>query len=152
MRVFGRSIKSTQSKGKGNMRRFAISANVILFSCGANTWSATINVPFDQGTIQAGINAATSGVDEVVVAPGTYNELINFNGKAITLISSDGPGVTTLAGSGAVNQDWIVKCISGEGLSTVLQGFTIASGSSSTNSALPPCGGSGETHYPVYLP
>ena len=47
--------------------------------------AAVINVPADQPTIQAAINAAVSGVDEVVVAPGTYNEIINFIGKAITV-------------------------------------------------------------------
>ena len=55
----------------------------------------TLNVPGDFPTIQACINAAING-DECVVAPGTYNELINFNGKAITLRSSDGPEVTII--------------------------------------------------------
>ena len=42
--------------------------------------AAIINVPTGtHPTIQAGIDAATSGVDEVVVAPGTYNEIIDFN-------------------------------------------------------------------------
>ncbi len=45
-----------------------------------------INVPADQASIQAGINAATDG-DTVLVAPGTYYENINFMGKAITVAS-----------------------------------------------------------------
>ena len=63
--------------------------------------AATINVPADQTTIQDGINAAVSGADEVVVAPGAYTEAIDFNGKAITVRSSGGPGVTTIDGNGA---------------------------------------------------
>ena len=45
--------------------------------------------------IQDGIDASTNG-DEVLVAPGSYNEVINFNGKVIVLRSSDGPEVTTI--------------------------------------------------------
>ncbi len=75
-----------------------------------------INVPGDQPTIQAGIDVAVNG-DDVVVAPGTYFETINFLGKAITLRSSDGPEVTIIdanfdGGSG-------VTCESGERADTV---------------------------------
>ncbi len=84
-----------------------------------------INVPADQPTIQAGIDAASNG-DEVVVAPGTYNEVINFIGKAITLRSSDGVDVTTIDGTGLNSS--VVKCVSGEGAGTVLDGFTITNG------------------------
>ncbi|MCH9031404.1 MAG: right-handed parallel beta-helix repeat-containing protein, partial [candidate division Zixibacteria bacterium] len=46
-------------------------------------------------TIQAGINAA-SNEDTILVAPGTYNENIDFSGKSVKLISSGGADVTTL--------------------------------------------------------
>ena len=39
-----------------------------------------ILVPNDYSTIQNGINAASNG-DSVLVAPGIYNESIDFNGK-----------------------------------------------------------------------
>ncbi len=39
--------------------------------------------------VQSGINAAVNG-DTVLVAPGTYNENIDFLGKAITVISAGG--------------------------------------------------------------
>ncbi len=54
-----------------------------------------INVPGEFPTIQAAIDAAMDG-DEVEVHPGTYNEAINFLGKAITLYSSGGAAVTTI--------------------------------------------------------
>ena len=84
-----------------------------------------INVPADQPTIQAAIDFSTNG-DEVVVSPGTYNEVINFNGKPITVRSSDGPDVTTIDGTGL--NDSVVKCVNGEGPDTVLAGLTITGG------------------------
>ena len=49
---------------------------------------SSMNVPSDEPTIQAGIDASMNG-DEIVVVPGTYFGDINFLGKAITLRSSD---------------------------------------------------------------
>src|SRR5580704_17630160 len=89
--------------------------------------AATINVPSDQASIQAGILAANNG-DTVLVAPGTYFENIDFKGKAITVTSAGGPSVTIIDG-GKVNQ--VVTLDSGEGSSSVLSGFTIQNGVSS---------------------
>ncbi|MCH8006449.1 MAG: right-handed parallel beta-helix repeat-containing protein [Planctomycetes bacterium] len=74
--------------------------------------------------IQDGIDAASNG-DEVIVAAGTYNETINFLGRAITLRSATGPNVTTIDGTGHFH---VVQCVSGEGPDTVLDGFTITGG------------------------
>src|SRR5689334_7174471 len=56
-----------------------------------------IRVPADQATIQAAITAAQPG-DTVLVAPGTYLENLDFQGKAITVTSSDGAAVTIVDG------------------------------------------------------
>ncbi len=87
--------------------------------------AAATHVPTDQPTIQDAIDAASRG-ELIVVAPGTYQESIDFLGKAITLRSSDGPSVTIIDGSGSHGS--IVQCVSGEGPDTVLEGFTITGG------------------------
>jgi Subtilase family/FG-GAP-like repeat/Domain of unknown function DUF11 len=98
--------------------------------------SGIIHVPGDQPTIQSAINAASNG-NTILVAPGTYNENINFDGKAITLTNSGGPSVTTING-GAI--DTVVTFRSGETLASTLNGFTITNGYSQNNS---PSGNSG---------
>lgn len=84
-----------------------------------------IAVPKDTKTIQGAIDIA-QGDDIVLVSPGRYNESINFNGKAITVKSAKGAAVTTLDGWNI--GDSVVKCVSGEGPSTILDGFTITGG------------------------
>src|SRR5438067_3929829 len=86
--------------------------------------AATINVPANQPTIQAAINAATNG-DTVLVAPGTYTENINFNGKAITVTSSGGPSVTIIDGNA---NGTVVIFANSETPNSVLNGFTIRNG------------------------
>ncbi len=98
-----------------------------LLICACPTFAATINVPADQPTIQAAINAAVTG-DTVLVAPGTYKENINFMGKAITVTSSGGAKVTTIDGGLAAS---VVTFSSGETTASVLSGFTITNGKAS---------------------
>jgi len=88
----------------------------------------TIHVPADQQTIQGAINAANNG-DTVLVAPGTYYENINFMGKAITVTSSAGAAQTTIDGG---KKGTVVTFNAGEGLNSVLNGFTVQNGASSS--------------------
>ncbi len=104
------------------MNVFAILGLAAYASC---SFAETIHVPNDAPTIQKAIELA-QGDDIILVAPGNYNESINYNGKAITLRSIDGAAVTVLDGWNL--NDSVVKCISGEGPSTVLDGFTITGG------------------------
>ena len=90
----------------------------------ATAFAAIIHVPADQPTIQAGINAAANG-DTVLVAPGTYTEIINFTGKAITVRSSNGANVTVINGA---QKGSVVTFNSGETAASVLSGFTISGG------------------------
>lgn len=79
-------------------------------------------------TIQEQIDAAVEG-EIVLVYPGTYVENINFNGKNITLRSTNGPEVTIIDGNGNGST---VTFASGE-TSAVLNGFTIINGSGTLN-------------------
>ena len=99
----------------------------LIIACTAHpAGAAIINVPADQPTIQAAIDVAATSGCEIIVAPGTYNETINFNDKAIFLHSSGGADLTFIDATGL--NDTVVRCISGEGTNTILEGFTITGG------------------------
>jgi hypothetical protein len=75
-------------------------------------------------TIQSGIDAAHNG-DTVLVAPGTYNENIDFKGKAITVTSSGGPSTTIIDGG---SKGPAVSFVTNETPASTISGFTIQHG------------------------
>ncbi len=84
----------------------------------------TLNVPSTFPTIQSAIDAAEDG-DLVLVGGTVYTETIDFLGKSITVVATDGPEFTTIDGGGSGP---VVSFVSGETSDARLIGFTITGG------------------------
>jgi hypothetical protein len=89
----------------------------------------TITVPGDVSNIQTAISIANPG-DTILVSPGTYNETIDFLGKAVTVESVGGPDVTVLDPLGLAN---VVRFHNQERGNSILRGFTVTGGVSTTD-------------------
>ena len=90
------------------------------------SYSDTIVVPDDHPYIQGAMDAAVNG-DTVLVKPGIYTANLDFEGKAITVKSSGGAEQTIIKGS-VFEVISVVTFKSGEGIDSVLDGFTITDG------------------------
>lgn len=112
--------------------KFILKYSLFFLFCLSYSLSAgTIRVPADAPTVQAGIDSAQAG-DTVLVAPGSYLETINFNGKAIVvgswfLLDRDTSYIaqTILDGNQSGS---VVTFNSDEDSSSVLTGFTVTNG------------------------
>ncbi len=103
-----------------------------------------IHVPNDSTTIQGGIDGAVDG-DTVLVADGVYtgdgNRDIDFEGKAIVVMSENGPDGTIIdCGGSPAETHRGFKFTRGEGRNSVLSGFTITDGYAVAEYPGPPSG------------
>ena len=119
-------------------RLITVLAAVIILLC-TSGYAATVNVPQDATTIQAGIDIASSG-DTVLVSPGIYFERISFKGKNLVVASryisdSDTSHIssTVIDGDTSVNPvvndtGSVVRFVNEEDSTAELVGFTIRNG------------------------
>ena len=102
----------------GNCYRFT--------SDGPNT---PINVPADFNTIQEAIDHCWDG-GTVIVAQGTYFETIYFNGKPITVRSTD-PDNWDVVAATIIDANYLDSAVvfrNNEGADSILEGFTVQKG------------------------
>jgi len=94
-------------------------------------WPTIENLTTGQtyGYIQAAIDHAAPG-DEIVIGPGTYQENIDFEGKNLTVTSTDPNDPTIVAATiiNGVGQLPVVTLSRGQGAGCVLAGLTITGG------------------------
>jgi hypothetical protein len=110
---------------------------VSLFVCVSGLKAFTVTVDCNGGgdylTIQDGIDAVVDG-DTVLVAPCTYtgigNRDIDFGGKDIVVMSSDGPEVTIVDAQNAGRGFLFHDNVSAE---SILDGFTVRNGYTTGN-------------------
>lgn len=114
------------------MRLISASGILVVSSVAMSaTWTVDDSEPADFATIQAAIDAASSG-DVIVVGPGTYTsidyQVVDMMGKSVTLRASGSVEETIIDGEGARRG---ITCESGETTDTIIEGFTITNGKSS---------------------
>lgn len=113
-------------------------ARATIFYVNANNSSPTppyTNAATASTTIQAAINAAgAQGGDMVLVATGTYHEALNFNGKAIMLVSASGPANTSIWPTNGASA---LTFSSSETSNSIVNGFTITANGISCSGGSP---------------
>lgn len=116
------------------MKKIIIFTPLLIAAVFAAASATIINIPDDYATIQQGINASSDG-DTVMVQPGTYNELVNFNGKNVTVASlfltTDDMSYISSTIIDGNSAGTVVLFESGENQTAALIGFTITGGNGS---------------------
>jgi parallel beta-helix repeat protein len=130
--------RSIQMKGMSKNYRYyftfflIILLLIVLSGCDGITPSTPIvyntNTETDYDTIQEAIDAALDG-HTIIVYPGTYYQNIEFDGKSITVRSTDplNPAVVAATIIDGGGNGSVVRFIEGD--SSTLKGFTIQNGS-----------------------
>ena len=118
------------------MNRFCV-LSILILGCAALRADILFVGSGGYSTIQSAIDDANTA-DVVIVSPGTYQETIDFLGKAITVRSTDPNdpnivAITIIDGSSPAdpNSASVVTFKSSEGNDSVLSGFTITGGTGS---------------------
>ena len=119
------------------MRNIILMVVIIFY---LNLSATIINIPDDYLTIQEGINAAVDG-DTVLVQPGDYQEMINFNGKNIVvgslfLTTADSLYIESTVIHYGTNYPYVVRFENNENNNAIITGFKIGLNSLSTKGIL----------------
>ena len=117
-------------KGLGTALYIVIAVVIgVIISFYSYAGAEQINVPVNYSTIQAAIDAANNG-DVIIVDPNTYYETINFQGKAVTLKSTDpnDPSIVAATIIDGNEQGPVVTFNNGEDVESILSGFTLQKG------------------------
>lgn len=94
----------------------------LLAPLAASARADDIEVPAQAATIQLAIGLADDG-DRVLVAPGTYAEVLSIVGKSIEVIGTAGAAATIVDASGIAGEEGVLIASTGPG--TRLDGLTI---------------------------
>jgi hypothetical protein len=102
--------------------------STIALAAGSAHAQTTFNVPsVATPTIQSAINAAALSGDTVLVAPGLYDERINFLGKSVLVQGSPAnPTLTVIDPSTNSTAEAVVNFVTSETSGAILDGFTVA--------------------------